>query len=96
MQNFYEVKFVEMSSADARKSKQLAFMVDSERFNILIGISGHGALSRGSDRTSCEGGWIYPLKGRIIWNSGLLSEVKDKFHVQNAIESAIGINFVER
>ncbi len=70
MSNFFQVIETDIGDHD-----QLAFAVNLETFDIIIGRSGHGKLLRGRDKRDWAGGWIFRGQGKITFYSGTLGSV---------------------
>lgn len=93
--NFYKVEISpELDGLNLKKIPQLAYAVNPETFAIIISKSGHAKIMRSYDKHDFEGGWIFPVNGKISFYSGYLGEVKDKDNVKNAIETSLGLNLI--
>ena len=70
---------------------QLAYAVDLESGNILVGKSGHAKLVRGKNKHDFEGGWIFPRQNKVTFYSGFLGNVSNTDFVAYALSDALGI-----
>lgn len=93
--NPYEVRLSEeLQGVDLTKQDQLAYVVNPDNFTITMSRSGHNKIVRGEEGVGLEGGWLFPLKGKITFYCGALGWVSDenKEIVQKAIEKKMQKN----
>ena len=84
-----------MSRDELQRVKQLAYVVDVDTLDILVGVSGHGKLTRGRSKHGLEGGWIFPTQDKLTFYSGTLGNVSDKSGVSVALSNALHMYFRE-
>jgi len=86
----YEVSYLEEKKP--KKFKQLAFVVDQERFVIYIGHSGHLTLLKYRDRHDFEGGWIFIKSRKVTPYSGSLGKITQNFdEILSSLEKCLQI-----
>jgi len=89
---FYKV-YLDIPLSEARKSAQLAYIVNPDCFAIYVTRSGHATWKRNNDSYGMEGGWIWPLKAKINFYSGSFGHVTERQAVLNALSNFFSINF---
>jgi hypothetical protein len=71
----------------AADTVQMAYAVNQDNFNIIIGKSGHAALIRRMDKHDFQGGWIFIKSHKITFYSGFLGPVThNKEMIKESIE----------
>lgn len=81
----------DLKGVDITNLEQISFSVNPKNFNVLLSRQNHHNLMRSRSLEGCEGGWVYPRKGRISFLCGSLGEVKDKKGLTEALESYLGL-----
>lgn len=90
--NPFHVSFVQ----DVKDCSQLAFAVNQNNFEIVVGRSGHYTLMRSRDKHDYEGGWIFLKQAKISFYSGALGAVsKNQDLIVDALITALSMRNVK-